>query len=453
VYLGLLLRKGTLEGFRRGRDWFVYADSLEAFLASPRKSGPKGPRKPPAVLQARNVDQRSKKDGPDENDDVSLTPGIGYDGLQQGANATTIPTNIFDIATQLLKLAQQEYGWSPQELYRRLDKAMKRLQIENLRRREIIAVVTGLPLATLGLESVPLLPVEELLPQAKASLLTAWKLARGSELAMAQAIVASYIPALLPLATQPSNYRGDTAKLLAQNHMLSGLMAMHLNDLDERELSCQHAVHYAEISGDLNLITAAHRWLGCTYYYQRDNTHAMQEYKHASAYLDDVLPLLRSSVLVETAVIQARQKQKNEALHSLGQAQETFFTESSEDQNLLYIGHDIGVLVLWTALTYYELGDYRRSLETLLEIDGLQPKQPISERIRLQFLNHQALAATRLNEMEQARTYIEAAAVGAIALGSKLRYTEAKNTYQIMEFIWPDEDRVQEIKSLFIHKL
>ena len=48
TYLALLLRKGTLEGFRRGRDWFVYTDSLEAFLATPRKSGPRGPRKPPS---------------------------------------------------------------------------------------------------------------------------------------------------------------------------------------------------------------------------------------------------------------------------------------------------------------------------------------------------------------------------------------------------------------------
>lgn len=48
TYLALLLRRGTLEGFRRGRDWFVYIDSLEAFLASPRKSGPRGPRKPPS---------------------------------------------------------------------------------------------------------------------------------------------------------------------------------------------------------------------------------------------------------------------------------------------------------------------------------------------------------------------------------------------------------------------
>ena len=45
VYLAQLLRKGTLEGFQVGRDWCIYIDSLERFLATPRKSGPKGPIK------------------------------------------------------------------------------------------------------------------------------------------------------------------------------------------------------------------------------------------------------------------------------------------------------------------------------------------------------------------------------------------------------------------------
>lgn len=44
-YLATLLRKGQLEGFQLARDWFIYTDSLEKYLATPRKSGPKGPRK------------------------------------------------------------------------------------------------------------------------------------------------------------------------------------------------------------------------------------------------------------------------------------------------------------------------------------------------------------------------------------------------------------------------
>jgi excisionase family DNA binding protein len=49
VYLTQLLRKGTLQGFQLAREWFIYTDSLEQFLATPRKSGPKGPRKKPTT--------------------------------------------------------------------------------------------------------------------------------------------------------------------------------------------------------------------------------------------------------------------------------------------------------------------------------------------------------------------------------------------------------------------
>src|SRR5436190_4801447 len=45
VYLAQLLRENKLEGFLLGRDWYVYTDSLEAFLKQKRKPGPKGPRK------------------------------------------------------------------------------------------------------------------------------------------------------------------------------------------------------------------------------------------------------------------------------------------------------------------------------------------------------------------------------------------------------------------------
>jgi len=45
TYLTRLLRNGALEGFRLGRDWLIYTDSLDRYLAVPHKPGPKGPRK------------------------------------------------------------------------------------------------------------------------------------------------------------------------------------------------------------------------------------------------------------------------------------------------------------------------------------------------------------------------------------------------------------------------
>jgi excisionase family DNA binding protein len=48
VHIQRLLRSGQLEGVKLGHDWLVFEDSLLAFLAQPRKPGPKGPRKVPS---------------------------------------------------------------------------------------------------------------------------------------------------------------------------------------------------------------------------------------------------------------------------------------------------------------------------------------------------------------------------------------------------------------------
>ena len=42
-----LLRQKLLEGMKLGHDWLLFEDSLEAFLAQPRKTGPKGPHTKP----------------------------------------------------------------------------------------------------------------------------------------------------------------------------------------------------------------------------------------------------------------------------------------------------------------------------------------------------------------------------------------------------------------------
>jgi len=36
-----LLRNKKVEGIKPGHDWFVFEDSLKAFIAQPRKTGPK----------------------------------------------------------------------------------------------------------------------------------------------------------------------------------------------------------------------------------------------------------------------------------------------------------------------------------------------------------------------------------------------------------------------------
>jgi|GEM_PF-839081 len=68
-YIERLLRQGRLEGVKPGRDWLVYEDSLLAFLAQPRKRGPKGPYKksPPSLSDTSLVDVDEIRDARHEN--------------------------------------------------------------------------------------------------------------------------------------------------------------------------------------------------------------------------------------------------------------------------------------------------------------------------------------------------------------------------------------------------
>ena len=61
VYIAHLLKKGTLEGFQIGRDWCVYTESLQKFLDTPRKSGPKGPRKKNEGKEVSTTDNTSEE--------------------------------------------------------------------------------------------------------------------------------------------------------------------------------------------------------------------------------------------------------------------------------------------------------------------------------------------------------------------------------------------------------
>ncbi len=59
-----LLRQKRVEGIKLGHDWLVFEDSLLAFTAQPRKTGPKGPHKKPAhqpSAQAQTSQQSSQE--------------------------------------------------------------------------------------------------------------------------------------------------------------------------------------------------------------------------------------------------------------------------------------------------------------------------------------------------------------------------------------------------------
>jgi transcriptional regulator with XRE-family HTH domain len=365
--------------------------------------------------------------------------------IQQDETPVYIPGDLLEIGVLALRIAQQQHGWNQKELE---EKAINMLNHEQKRlsHRDLNKLLASLPVAAFALSSVP----EEVLPFCEANLITAWKLARGKDLALAQGIVNTYLPKLRPLAEQNSAVQGSVAQIVAKSHILNGLISIHLGDLLASQQHCLQAIKYAEISGDKDVETIARRWFAWAHLYTHDSAKVLQEYQHASSYLNGVAPLVRSAVLVETALVQAQTGRRQEAFRFVKEAHESFFAETSEDQNNLYMDQDIGVLTLWSGMTYYHLGENRQAFGTLQEIDGLHPKQPVSERIRLHMLIQQALALLRLNELEQAVIYLKAGTARALALDSKLCYNEALKAYQMMSSLHGNEPQVLELKPLFL---
>lgn len=81
TYIARLLRDKRVDGVRVGSVWLIYEDSLRAFIAQPRKRGPKGPHKKSlqnhkATLPNAECPERTMSDGKENKaTKQSFTPG------------------------------------------------------------------------------------------------------------------------------------------------------------------------------------------------------------------------------------------------------------------------------------------------------------------------------------------------------------------------------------------
>ena len=73
-YIERLLRQGRLAGIKPAHDWLVYEDSLYAFLAQPRKRGPKGPRKLAPSADTAPAHQEKKRSESETSAESELKP-------------------------------------------------------------------------------------------------------------------------------------------------------------------------------------------------------------------------------------------------------------------------------------------------------------------------------------------------------------------------------------------
>lgn len=72
------------------------------------------------------------------------------------------------------------------------------------------------------------------------------------------------------------------------------------------------------------------------------------------------------------------------------------------------------------------------------------------ERVQVELLNYQIEAFLASGKLDQACTYLEAAAHHASAIGSERLFQEASSLFQQMQTIWQHERQVQHLADLFL---
>jgi tetratricopeptide (TPR) repeat protein/transcriptional regulator with XRE-family HTH domain len=338
--------------------------------------------------------------------------------------------------------------------------------IESPERRKALRFLATLPISVYGLTftgSTRPTPEKEVLPYCAAGLTACWYLSKGSDLPRVQSIVSSYLPTLTTFVKHSPDYREAAAGLASQGYMLLGLMTMHLKNLAAAEAYYREAVKYSKIAKDDNLEITAQGWLCDIFRYGKNPLKGIKVYQEKLPYLQQASPLVRTHTYGHLAEFYAQSGQKQEALTALGRAHEAFSLVPGDDGNFIYALYDRASLISNEGLTRYELGrlesdkkarnaQYEKALACFQQVETLQTGGDISERMRLEFWNNRALAALRLNDMEQSIASLTVAVPGAIALGSERRYAEAEEIYRVMDVMWDGEPRLRELRDLFERK-
>jgi tetratricopeptide (TPR) repeat protein len=295
---------------------------------------------------------------------------------------------------------------------------------------------------------------EKLLVQCAASITALWHLLKGSELALVEQTLSTYLLNLVLLARKPSPYQKTAARLASQGYRLSGIVALHHNNLQAREQCCQQALLLSEIAEDTSLQVAARISLASTFYYRKDPTQASQTYQQALQHKDQIPPLQRSRVYAELAVAYAQQREEQEALRALGLARELYPEYPENDPSYLYAEFSPASFILEEGLTYLALAGHfpdqyyaQQAWEHFQHIETMRAERIVPDRIFYEITNRQAETALMLQDAELFQTYWERGITGATLLHSRQRYQEAAEIYEKATTAWPDEPSVKALQE------
>lgn len=330
-----------------------------------------------------------------------------------------------------------------------------------LSRRRALLAIAALPAALLAAPGAQRRDssAEEFLPACTASLSACWQLMNGKEITAVEREVSRYLPALINLATGSSMYRESAAFLASQGCLLLSLTALHHYSLQGRLSYCQQAVKYARTSGKPPLIVRTLVHLGDAFHTNGRLPEMLQAYQEAALFLDQVPPRLQSHAWAESAHAYALNGKVQETLRCLGKARTVFTGETNDVSSFLLADTGLFSLILYEGMAYLDLGrryeeaedrtkartSYSQAVAALAQIDGLPATAMVPERVRLEIINLQTLAAVKVRDLDRFQQLVLQGIEGAKALQSEKRRQEAILNWKAARQVWPKETKVLEV--------
>lgn len=170
---------------------------------------------------------------------------------------------------------------------------------------------------------------------------------------------------------------------------------------------------------------------------------------------DTIHPLIQSNTYAVLGAYSAQNRQRDESLTALNKATQMFLLTTPTDE-LSYADYDYSEIALTWGLAHMRTGYPEEAINSFVEVIDpitLQTKMPVSERARVEFLNHMALASVKRStkDLEESVRYWQVGMQGAKSLKSEQRFSEAATAYEIMESVWPNEKQVTSLRELIVH--
>ncbi len=231
--------------------------------------------------------------------------------------------------------------------------------VHSVSRRQAPVPLAALPLTLAGWHgsgkaaSAP----ETFLSRCAASLTACWHLLRGSDLDTVEQLLSAFLLPLRATAQQSSPQRAAAARLASQAHRISGIVALHRNDVRQRERHCQQALYYARIGSDASTHAAALISLASTYFYRGQPARAAGLYENALVHETTIPRLQQSRLHAELSVVYGQLGRDRDALRCLDVAQDLYPDQPELDPSSLYAEFTPASLTLEKGLAYLALAE------------------------------------------------------------------------------------------------